>query len=217
MSELKCEDYSSVRFDSLFVADVLRLERAMDLSPTPDWHGFAVVRRRPRQLDVASMALCAIPAGWRIEFAGNGVRDWDAFARDLLVGPDCQPPERILVHGQAANHVYRAAAFTGDCLTGAVLIEPRPLAVRRDWLVARLDTTLDAGESFRLMDGRPSGAMTGLSVLVCVCCQVTRDEIVAAIGSGCTSVQAVGAATRAGTHCGGCRPKITGLIEAAAI
>ncbi len=47
---------------------------------------------------------------------------------------------------------------------------------------------------------------------VCFCAGVTVGEIKEAVEAGATSVEAVGKATGAGTHCGGCQPKIAELI-----
>jgi len=48
---------------------------------------------------------------------------------------------------------------------------------------------------------------------VCFCGNVTVGEIKAAVEAGATTVEAVGEATGAGTHCGGCQDRIAELIE----
>lgn len=52
-----------------------------------------------------------------------------------------------------------------------------------------------------------------MSNIVCKCRKVTEEEIVNAIKNGATTVEAVGEATKAGTGCGGCKPKIQELID----
>ena len=49
-------------------------------------------------------------------------------------------------------------------------------------------------------------------MFVCFCEVVTRDEIATAIDAGADSVEAVGAATAAGTGCGGCHSSIETLL-----
>jgi len=48
---------------------------------------------------------------------------------------------------------------------------------------------------------------------VCFCADVTVGQIKAAVEAGATTVEAVGEATGAGTHCGGCQDKIAELID----
>lgn len=50
-------------------------------------------------------------------------------------------------------------------------------------------------------------------VLVCHCHRVCDREIRAAARAGARSREEVGAACRAGTGCGGCRPVIDRLLE----
>ncbi len=49
--------------------------------------------------------------------------------------------------------------------------------------------------------------------VVCSCNSVTTGEIIAAIASGASSVREVGAACRAGTRCGSCRPEIAAMLH----
>ncbi len=47
----------------------------------------------------------------------------------------------------------------------------------------------------------------------CICKAVTIDQINAAIDAGAASVEAVGAATRAGTDCSSCHDHLEELID----
>ncbi|MDO4483351.1 MAG: (2Fe-2S)-binding protein [Clostridia bacterium] len=47
---------------------------------------------------------------------------------------------------------------------------------------------------------------------VCFCADVNVGQIKAAVEAGATTVEAVGEATGAGTHCGGCQERIAELI-----
>lgn len=185
------------------------------MSPVTDWHGFAVTQRLPDGVVVGHASLSRIASGWQIELAGIGPADWDGFARRLHFGTQDAATGRLLVHEDSAAGIYRAVALDADRLTGALLIAPNPIVIGREWLVARLGTPLDPGETFRLLDGRPSGAMVPRGATVCFCCDVGRNEITAAIASGHATVAAIGAATRAGTHCGRCHPRLERLIERA--
>lgn len=52
-----------------------------------------------------------------------------------------------------------------------------------------------------------------LNEKVCFCGNVTVGDIKAAVEAGNTTLEAVQAATGAGTHCGGCVAKVEELIE----
>ncbi|MDD6023027.1 MAG: (2Fe-2S)-binding protein [Oscillospiraceae bacterium] len=53
-----------------------------------------------------------------------------------------------------------------------------------------------------------------LNETICFCGGVTAGEIKEAVENGALTVEAVGEATGAGTHCGGCQDRIAELIEA---
>lgn len=55
----------------------------------------------------------------------------------------------------------------------------------------------------------------GLDKAICACHGVKRSTIVGAAASGCASVDAIGAATKAGTNCGSCRPDINAILREA--
>jgi len=50
---------------------------------------------------------------------------------------------------------------------------------------------------------------------ICACFSVSSSAIDAAIADGALSLEAIGAATRAGTNCGSCRPEIRTLLRGA--
>lgn len=181
------------------------------MSPDQSWFGFAVTQRQPDGRPAGLRSVARIASGWQVELAGGGPADWGGLARHLL--PLDAATGRLLVHDDSTAHIFRAAVFSDDRLAGALLVAPDPLVTGRDWLAARLGTPLDAGEKFRLLDGRPSGALVPHGAIVCFCCDVGRNEITAAIASGHGSLAAIGAATRAGTHCGRCHPRLERLIE----
>jgi assimilatory nitrate reductase catalytic subunit len=188
-----------------------------------EWEGFAVVRSYPVRLsDDCGVPLpietrklkssSVITRGWQIELGGSGPREWEERARDLLLGPDEAPTVYMLTNGDGDRCVFRAAAFLDDCLIGALLVAPRPLKIYREWLAARLGTPIDPGERFRLLDGRPFGPLVPRDRLVCFCCQIGDTEILEAIGAGYATIEAIGDATRAGTNCGRCQPRLAELL-----
>ena len=65
-----------------------------------------------------------------------------------------------------------------------------------------------------LLAGRALDGHTDEGPIVCVCHQVGRKRIEAAIAAGASSAEAIGAGTRAGTNCGSCMPELRRLLVA---
>jgi assimilatory nitrate reductase catalytic subunit len=148
---------------------------------------------------------------WRHELAGDGAPE-SAFA--LLrarIGLD----GAWLVLQDAASSVFRAALVADGRLLACVVIGPDADLPPRDWLASLLaDRVLTIAERRALLSGRPaSGDM--VEAPVCVCFGIGAGAIRRAILAGCADVDGVGAATRAGTNCGSCRPEIRALLQMA--
>lgn len=70
--------------------------------------------------------------------------------------------------------------------------------------------------------GEGGGTGAGVAALpgsaqVCSCNAVTKDQILGAIGDGCTDVAGIKACTRAGTSCGSCVPMLKQLLAVAGV
>jgi len=52
-----------------------------------------------------------------------------------------------------------------------------------------------------------------LNETICFCGDVTVGDIKKAYEEGATTVEAIGEATGAGTHCGGCKDHIAEILE----
>ena len=52
-----------------------------------------------------------------------------------------------------------------------------------------------------------------LNETICFCADVTAGDIKKAYDEGHTTVDAIGEATEAGTHCGGCQDRIAELLR----
>jgi assimilatory nitrate reductase catalytic subunit len=99
-------------------------------------------------------------------------------------------------------------------LIAALYLSPEPVMVSRQWasgLLGEANLTASA-----VLAGRPAGDRPDGGAIVCSCNSVGINTITEAITKhGCTTVDAVGARTRAGTNCGSCRAEIRSLLEAA--
>jgi assimilatory nitrate reductase catalytic subunit len=178
------------------------------------WYGFAATRQRPPRIDCAYWAIAATRGGIRMELAGlEPLGDPAAFAAALLGGGTAGHPE-LVSYRDAGTSQYRFALFSDAGLEGALYLAPEPVAVGRTWLAGLLeDAALDAHDGLRVLAGRPGADRPDEGAVVCACNEVGFNRIVAAIGGGAASVDAVGAITRAGTSCGSCRSEIKRMLD----
>lgn len=180
------------------------------------WYGFAVLRNRPDKITADYWALARAEGGWRVELAGaEQVEDWAAYAADLIGGGENLETLSYNDRNQAS---FRLATFSADTLLGALFVAPQPVAVSRTWVIEHLSTNEITGtERLRLLSGRPGLDQPDSGPIVCACFSVGANQIAAAVKGGAATVEAVGAALRAGTNCGSCRVEIRRLIDAAAL
>ncbi|TJW17583.1 MAG: nitrate reductase [Mesorhizobium sp.] len=175
--------------------------------------GFAVVRQRPAPAAAAYWAVARCRGGWRVELAfADADIDWASFARSLFGTP---PDADMLAYHDRDAGQHRIAAFADDRLSGALFVAPGPVAVSRSWAAEQLDGT-HAGqrERFRIVAGRAGAERPDAGATVCSCFSVGANQITAAVAAGCTTVEAIGSALKAGTNCGSCRAEIRAIIQA---
>ena len=98
-------------------------------------------------------------------------------------------------------------------LVAALYTSPDPVLVSRQWAVDLLsEADLTAST---VLAGRPGADRPDGGAIVCSCMGVGINTIIDAVTRhGCTTVEAVGALTRAGTNCGSCRAEIRGIVDA---
>lgn len=176
-------------------------------------YGFAVLRERPRRFDADYWALAKCRNGWRVEFAfASAARDWMAFAIDLF--GSAQDAD-ILSYQDPSRDRHRFACFEGERLAGALFLAAEPVPVSRDWAVEQLSTAFaDPRRRLAIIAARPDAGSIDRGATVCSCFGVGAKQIAAAVAAGCTSVEAVGQSTQAGTNCGSCRAEIKTIIDA---
>jgi assimilatory nitrate reductase catalytic subunit len=213
---------SAARVDALVAAEVDPVSGQPALKSSPvevspflaAWHGFAVVADRPPAVAADYWALARVAGGFRLELAGTASpADWAAWARSFL--PET-PDGGLLAFHDAAGARHRFAAFDGERLVGAVFVAASPLDLARTFLVDALPLAHPLpADRLRLLAGRPSAGRPDPGPMVCSCFGVGMNQIVAAVAGGVArSVEAVGAALRAGTNCGSCRPEIRRIVDA---
>jgi assimilatory nitrate reductase catalytic subunit len=180
------------------------------------WYGFAVLRNRPETITADYWAIARAEGGWRVELAGTDtVEDWTTYAADLIGGDEGAETLSYLDHDQAS---FRLATFSDGELLGALFVASEPVAVSRTWAVEHLAASeIRAADRLRLLGGRPGADQADPGPIVCACFSVGASQIATTIENGAASVEAVGAALRAGTNCGSCRVEIRRLIDAAVL
>ena len=167
----------------------------------PEWHGF-LVTREPVSPDLAYWSRSRIDQGWLTEIAGDGAIEADALLPDGIRSEVSDP----------ARGMWRTAVTAKDgALLAALYVTRSGELPGRDWIIARFASS-DA-EPRELLAGRPIGAQSDRGPIVCLCHNVTENQILAAADAGGQSVAAIGEATCAGTNCGSCRPIIARLLE----
>jgi len=171
-------------------------------------HGFFVSAQRP-VLTSEYWAIAPAPNGWRGEFGfADEPSDWAAY---LAASFGTAAAFHSVTDQRSGRHAF--ALIENGRLLAALYIAPDPVLVARQWAVGLLsETGLTAS---MVLPGRPGADRPDGGAIVCSCFSVGINTIAQAVtGAGCTSVEAIGALTRAGTNCGSCRAEIRSIVDA---
>lgn len=128
-----------------------------------------------------------------------------------------RPDDEVIVYRDPVRKIYKKIIIRNTKLYGAILLGGVESA---DLLMQMFMRDQDVPENrSELLFGAVSGtSMIDVSDLpdhaqICNCNGINKKEIVACIESGCKTVAAVGAGTKAGKGCGSCKGMIARLIE----
>ena len=173
-------------------------------------YGFFVAATRPI-LDTDYWAIAETTGGQRGELAWfDEPADLMAWLRTAFALSEAAHIQTVL---DTRSGRRSFAVIERGRLVVALYTSPDPVLVSRQWaagLLAAEDLTGSA-----VLAGRPGADMPDGGAIVCSCFSVGLNTIAAAVArQGCTSVEAVGACTKAGTNCGSCRAEIRGIIDA---
>lgn len=175
----------------------------------PDWQGFVLARQATGTLDTPYWTRLRSRACWRLEMAGEQTH-WPT--EEKLAHWLGQGEERVELRDPAAGR-YRAARIADGRLQAVLFLDRQPEALPpRQWLESLFERErLSDAERASLLLGRPpKAADTGR--VVCACHGVGERTLAAAIARGADSVEALGRALKAGTHCGSCIPELKALL-----
>jgi assimilatory nitrate reductase catalytic subunit len=166
----------------------------------PEWRAFLVTDDDIAP-DSAWWVRSRIPGGHLFELAGDDTVDVDA----LL------PPGQQIEAADEARGMRRIAVIAPDgTLRAALFLTRAGTLPDRDWMIGQLGRT--DGAPLEWLAGRPMTPGADRGPIVCVCHGIGANQIRAAAQDGAATVEAIGAATCAGTNCGSCRPAIARLL-----
>ncbi|MFN3514483.1 MAG: molybdopterin-dependent oxidoreductase [Phenylobacterium sp.] len=143
------------------------------------------------------------------EFAGlGGAAEREAVAAALV---PARSGEILAMDDPALGTLRRAVLANGRPERVLVMSEMGGLPMR-GWIADRfLDEALSLADRAALLAGRAGARDDG--AIVCACFKVGLRRLEAALGDGAASLEALGAATGAGTNCGSCRPELARLLK----
>jgi assimilatory nitrate reductase catalytic subunit len=177
------------------------------------WKGFLLSREphaAPAGLDLIWRRIPQT-VGHLHEFAGRGDETERAALRRLLGEGEGD----LLAYGDPATGARREAWVQGDRLDRVLFIATNGVLPPRAWLCDLLEAEVLPREArATLLFGRPPGPVVDKGPMVCACLKVAARAIDDAAQAGARSVDAIGAATGAGTNCGSCRPEIARRLAA---
>ncbi len=178
------------------------------------WRGFLLARdawRAPAGLDLIWRRIPQTACQLH-EFAGRGDERERAALHKALTG---KAGGESLRYEDAAAGALREAWLDGERLDRVIFFTTSGALPPRDWLADLFAAeTLTSANRLALLIGRQPGQATETGPTVCACLGVRAQRIDAAIAGGCTTFDAIGQATGAGTNCGSCRPEIVRMIAA---
>ena len=170
------------------------------------FHAFAIAAD-PFRPGTDYWAVATHARGMTAEIAGaRAPEDWLDFARSLF-----DLPEEVQVSHMAdpVRGRHRIAFTAQGRLLAALFVDREPVALSRSHVASLLGE-----EAPGVLSGRPSADRPDPGATVCACFSVGVNTITTAIAEGgCLSVEALGAALKAGTNCGACRPELAALIS----
>lgn len=166
-------------------------------------YGFLVAADKPA-LSADYWAVAPAPHGWRVELGFFSEPD----NLSALVGSGAV---QSVSDGRTGRRAF--VRIEDGRLLAALYLSPDPVLVSRQWAVGLLgESGLTASV---VLAGRPGSDRPDGGAIVCSCNSVGINTITDAITRhSCSTVDAVGAHTRAGTNCGSCRAEIRGIIDA---
>ena len=189
----------------------------------PAWHGFLLTRAERRPEGMEYRVRVRGEGYWLYELAGETVQgDWSVWARAVLGSPHPGPlppgeggKDEWLEFADPRAGRYRSALLRQGRLDACLFVNAGHELPPRDWLAGlfALEALPDRAR-MSLLAGRPASAEDDRGRIVCSCFSVGMNTLQRAIRErNLSSVEAIGAALKAGTNCGSCIPELQALVQ----
>lgn len=180
-----------------------KLTAAGIVKVAPAWRGFLILADGAAAPDCLWWTRITVAGGTLFELAADG----DPGAIEALL-----PQGERIEAFDAVRATRRIAVMQAGRLAAVLFITRTGRLPDREWLIAQLGEN-EAASAPALLAGRPATPQADRGAIVCVCFDIGTKTILASIAEQrLTTVEAVGAALKAGTNCGSCRPAIARLI-----
>jgi assimilatory nitrate reductase catalytic subunit len=182
---------------------------------TPAWHGFVLSRS---ELTVTHQTYWTLTRGrqfLRYELAGDTEpEDWHEWAKGLFrIGSPDNEGEWLEFSDKATGR-HRLALIKDQTLQAVLFIARSFDLPTRTWLSQLFSKeSLDDTDRMSLLAGRVAQGVEDAGETVCACFGVGVNTLRKAITEqGLVTIEAIGAALKAGTNCGSCVPELRKLI-----
>ncbi len=174
------------------------------------WQGF-VLARAELALEVPFFTKIPGTHALRYEIAGTQLPDdWRSWLHTVLGDGDW------LEYRDSANHQYRCAVLRNGRLHACAFIAADyPSLPPREGVAGLFSQpVLNAQERLSLLTGKPVSQTEDAGATVCSCFNVGQKTLQRAIlEQQLCSLEAIGAALKAGTNCGSCIPELKALLQ----
>jgi len=176
----------------------------------PKWYGF-LAAASPISPQTPYAAVARTATGWQAEVAGGKwSTDWLSEARALT---GCAQADAS-VQEDPTNGTIRIAFQDDGQIIGLFFASPRPVVLSRAATGACIGTNM---APLAALAGRTPADQPDPGATVCACFNVGRNTLLGAVAGGAQTVEALGAATCAGTNCGSCKPELATLLSEASL
>ena len=126
------------------------------------------------------------------------------------VEPEANSADEVIVIDDRKRGLYKKFIIRGDRLAGCILVgDVSDLPRLRQLHESQLELEQ---ERDRLAGGPANAAIAPRGAIVCSCNQIGADNIADAIDGGIGELEALCAATGAGTGCGSCKPEVGRML-----
>jgi assimilatory nitrate reductase catalytic subunit len=179
------------------------------------WRGFLLRRSEMRPRGEFYWARIPLAAGHAYELAGWQQLPREAEAEEWITGLlDAPGKADTIVYADEGRGALRYARLADGRLDACLfLARDGAFLPSRNELEDMLDSAIDPHARLSLVAGVAMTARVDTGPVICSCFAVGLRTLERAIAEQrLTSVEAIGAALRAGTNCGSCRPELRAIL-----